>query len=340
MQENRGNSSEINFCSVEYDMVSKTSFQKIVIYEYNNQEIRLNADFKNNTIWARQIEVAKIFDIDRTVATKHINKIFKDIELDKESNVQKMHFANSDKLVTFYSLDVILAVGYRANTKRAIEFRRWANSVLKQYILNGYAINRELIKKNYQLFNNAVNDIKAILPQDTSRIDSSGVLEIVNTFAYTWLSLDAYDRSVLPKKGSTLLKLDITVDELVKGISVLKSKLLEEESASDLFAMETHPKSIQGIIRSIYQSFEDTEMYNSIEEKAANLLYLIIKNHPFVDGNKRVGAFSFLWYLQKAKILNTLRINPEVLTTLTILVAESKTKDKDRMIGIILQLLK
>ncbi|MBU1119966.1 virulence protein RhuM/Fic/DOC family protein [Patescibacteria group bacterium] len=327
-------------------MTSNASKTTIVIYKYNNQDITLKADIQKETIWANLQEIADLFSTDRSGISRHIKNIFETNELNKVATVanfatvQKEGGRKIRRNIEYYDLDVIISVGYRVNSLKATVFRQWSNSVLKQYILNGYAINRELIKKNYELFNNAVNDIKAILPQDTTMVDSSGVLEIIKTFAYTWLSLEAYDRSILPNKGNTLLKLNITAEELAKDISTLKQKLVAEKSASNLFAMETHPESIQGIVRSIYQSFENIEMYGSIEEKSANLLYLIIKNHPFVDGNKRVGAFSFLWYLQKAKILNTLRISPEVLTTLTILIAESKTRDKEKMIGIVLQLLK
>mgnify|MGYP000936446002 CR=1 FL=1 len=159
-------------------------------------------------------------------------------------------------------------------------------------------------------------------------------------FAYACVSLCAYDSSVLPKKGFNKLKLYITGEEFVACVYMLKRELLEKGLASKLFALEVHSGSLLGILKRVYQSFDGIEVYNSIEEKAANLLYLIVKNHPFVDGNKRVGAFAFLWYLEKARMLNILKISPEVLITLTILIAQSKSMEKDRMIGLILQLLR
>lgn len=312
----------------------------ISIYEENGKVVQLNVDYKHSTVWATQTEISRIFSIDRTVATKHINKIFKNNEVSIKSNVQKMHFANSDKPVKVYSLDVILAVGYRANTQKAIHFRKWASKVLKEYIINGYSVNKSLIKSNYEKFSNIIKDIKILLPKDNRRLDiSKGVIEIISTFAYTWLSLEAYDKKQLPKFGSKIKKLDLTAEELIEGIVKLKENLVKQKIASELFAVERENNNLKGIIRSVYQSFNGEDVYKSLEEKAANLLYLVVKNHPFIDGNKRVGAFSFIWFLTKAGLLNPLKITPEVLTTLTILIAESKTEDKERMIGIVLHLL-
>jgi len=327
-------------------MSEKESKTQIVIYEHEKQRIVLNAYIKHETLWANLNEIADLFSTDKSGISRHIKNIFDSKELDRKltvanfATIQKEGSRKVKRKIKYYNLDLILSVGYRINSKRATQFRQWANSVLKQYILKGFAVNRKLIKHNYKMFKGAVNDIKKLLPKDNAQIDNSGVLEIINSFAYTWLSLDAYDRSLLPKKGCTLKKIDITSNEISKDIFQLKKKLLKNKLASELFASERSTGNLQGIIRSIHQSFGSNEMYPSIEERAANLLYLIIKNHPFIDGNKRVGAFSFLWYLNKANILNTLRINPEVLTTLTILIAESKTEDKERVIGIILQLLK
>ncbi|HVX92514.1 MAG TPA: virulence protein RhuM/Fic/DOC family protein [Candidatus Dojkabacteria bacterium] len=313
--------------------------KSVVIYESIDGPISLNIDRQKQTIWATQKEIAEIFQIDRTVTTKHINNIFKDKEVHEKGNVQKMHIANSDRPVAYYSLDILLAVGYRTNSARAISFRQWANNILKSYILDGYAINKKLIKKNYKLFQNAVDDVKKLLPQN-STTETIGVLEIIKSFATTWLSLDAYDRSQLPEKGETLRKIDLTADELISDIQTLKKELLKNKTASELFAKERTNGAVENIVRNIFQSFNGQELYPSLEEKAAYLLYFVIKNHPFIDGNKRSGAFSFLWFLRKARLFNILQISPEVLTTLTIMIAESKMNDKEKMIRIVLMILK
>jgi prophage maintenance system killer protein/DNA-binding MarR family transcriptional regulator len=326
--------------------MEKKVTKQIVIYESKAGAIKLTADVKKETIWASLQQISELFSTDKSGISRHIKKIYESKELNEISTVAKIATVQKEgrrliqREIEYYNLDMILSIGYRVNSKKATQFRQWANKILKQYILNGYSVNKKLIKTNYQLFQNAVNDIKKLIPSNANNPQmSKGILEIVNTFAHTWLSLDAYDRSALPQKGKTIKRIDVTAEELINNVQVLKKKLINNKTASDFFAKERSQGSIQGIVRSIYQSFGNTEIYSSIEEKASNLLYLIVKNHPFIDGNKRVGAFSFLWFLQKAEILNTLKMSPEVITAITIMVAESKTQDKEKMIGIILQLL-
>ncbi|MEI7579058.1 MAG: RhuM family protein [bacterium] len=323
----------------------KNSPNQITIYEGKNGPVKLNVDIKKQIIWATQAEMAEIFGVNSQAITKHLKKIYAVNELEKESTCSILEQVRNEgnrkvkRILEVYNLDAIISVGYRVNSIAGTSFRRWANTILKDYIIKGYAINRNLIKKNYQLFQNAVDDIKQLLPaNDNSMVN--GVLEIIKAFAYTWVSLDAYDKSSLPEKGGTLRKIDISAEELQKYIAELKKELNNNKTATKLFAIEREEGSLNGILRSIYQSLGGHEPYASVEEKVANLLYLIIKNHPFIDGNKRTGAFSFLWFLKKAGILNTLKISPEVLTTLTIFIAESKMGDKDKMVGIVLMLLK
>lgn len=314
--------------------MSKNIKSNIVIYQARSGAIELKGDFGQETIWATQAQISDIFNIDRTAITKHIRNILRDREIDEKRNVQKMHIPNSDKLVAFYSLDLILTVGYRVNSSRAIIFRQWATKVLHEHITKGFTINKNRISKNYQMFLKAVEDVKSLLPSTVS-IDTGGVLELVKMFASTWLSLDAYDKSDLPITGFTKKQVQFSIQELTDALSKLKSEI-----NSDIFGVERNAGSIEGIVGNVFQSFAGQDVYLSIEEKAANLLYFIVKDHPYMDGNKRSGAFAFIWFLSKAGILNTSKISPEALTALTLLVAESEPKNKDRMISIILQLLK
>ncbi len=311
----------------------------VVIYQAKSGAIELRGDFSKETIWATQAQIAQVFNIERSVVTKHIGNLLKFKEVDLKSNVQKMHIATSDKPVALYSLDVILAVGYRANSGRAIEFRQWATKILRQHITQGYTLNRSVIKKNYDAFMKSVADIQALLPQHTI-IDPTYALDLIKEFALTWMSLDAYDKETLPTKGATKKSVHFTAAQFLDEILRLKEKLVARGEATDIFATERSQGNIEGIIGNVMQSFGGTPVYPSIEEKAAHLLYFTIKNHPFVDGNKRVGAFAFVWFLQKAGLLRRSQITPPALTALTLFIAESDPKHKDRMVRVILQLLK
>jgi len=249
-----------------------------------------------------------------------------------------MHIANSDKPVLFYSLDIILAVGYRTNSNRAIEFRKWATQILKQHITQGYTINPRVIQNNYQQFLEAVDNIKQLIPD--VNIDNDSVLELVTVFAGTWVSLDAYDKEKLVTSGATKKSVNLTAKQIQKVLRQFKEELIKKDEATEFFAQERQNEALAGIIGNVMQSFGGRQLYASLEEKAAHLLYFIIKNHPFIDGNKRSGAFIFLWFIKKVGLLDKSKITPPALTALAILVAESNPKNKDRMINLVLQLLK
>ena len=311
--------------------------ENVVIYQAKNGQIEFRGDFKRDTIWGTQKQIADVFDIDRSVVTRHINKIMKDGEVEQKSNVQKMHIANSDKPVNFYSLDVILAVGYRANSAKAIAFRKWATNTLRQHLLEGYTVNKKRIALNYERFLRAVGSLKTLLPKD-NKIKTQDVLELVEAFAGTWFSLDAYDTQNFPKNGATKKEVTFTADELTQALHELKQELLVRKQATDLFGQEKSEDAVHGIVGNVFQSFGNQDVYPTVEEKASHLLYFMVKNHPFVDGNKRSGAFAFVWFLRKAGLLQA-SLTPEALTALTLLVAESNAKDKERVIGVILLLL-
>jgi death-on-curing family protein len=311
--------------------------QKLAIYQTKDGALELREDANKETIWATQADLSLIYQKDQSVISRHIKKIFQDGEVDKKSNMQKMHIPNSDKPVEVYSLDIILAVGYRTNSSKAIEFRKWATNILKQHITQGFTINPNRIEKNHQSFLKAVEDIK-LLVNNNQNLQTGDVLELIQSFSYTWFSLDTYDKDNFPKKGTKKL-VKITAEELERDLQKLKENLIAKKEASDIFGQEKQKGNLAGIIGNVFQSVFSQDAYETIEEKSAHLLYFIIKNHPFNDGNKRSGAFAFIWFLQKAGLNFKAKITPETLATLTILIAESDPKDKEKMIGIVLLLL-
>lgn len=316
--------------------------KNIAVYQAKNGAIELRADSEMETVWATQTQIATIFDIERSVITKHVNNIIKTGELDENSVCAKIAQTAADGKVykvNMYNLDVILAVGYRVNSARAAVFRKWATKTLREYITKGFIINKLRIKNNYQQFLEAINDIKKLIPGD-SNIDKASILELVTAFADTWLSLDAYDKDSLVIKGKTKKQVDLTAVQLNKFLGEFKKELVKKGEAADIFGKEIRKDAMTGIVGNVMQSFGGKALYPTVEEKAAHLLYFIIKNHPFVDGNKRSGAFVFVWFLKKAGLLERSKITPPALTSLTLFIAESDPKNKERMIKIILQLLK
>ena len=311
--------------------------KEILIYQSKSGKIEFRGDLKKDTIWGTQRQIADVFEIERSVVTKHIGKIVKDKEIEEKSNVQKMHITHSHRPVKLYSLDIMLAVGYRANSSKAILFRKWATKTLKQHLLEGWTINKKQLAKNYQKFQKTVEDIKTLLPTDQS-VPASSALELISAFANTWFSLEAYDKENFPEKGWTKKQVSFTADELTQSLDKLKSELISKKQATDLFGQEKTKSAVSGIVGNIFQTFAGQDLYPTIEEKSAHLLYFMVKNHPFTDGNKRSGAFAFIWFLKKAGRLHN-SLSPSALTALTLLVAESSPKNKEKVIGLILLLL-
>ena len=312
--------------------------KEVIIYQARNGAIELRGDFTHETIWATQAQIVSLFNVDQSVVSRHIKNIFKDGEIEEKSNMQKMHNANSDKPVILYSLDVVLSVGYRTNSKVAIEFRKWATKTLRSYIIKGFAINKNLITKHYTQFMNIVENIKKLLPTSSS-VEPKDAIELIALFADTWLSLDAYDRDTLLKGKLTKKKVKLTGEKISKGLAQLKAELIHKKEATDIFGTEREKDSVAGIVNNVMQSFGGKDLYETAEEKAAHLLYFIVKNHPFTDGNKRSGAFSFIWFLKQANILDVAKLNPSALTALTILVATSDPKEKNKVVALILNLI-
>jgi len=314
---------------------------EIAIYQAKNGAIELRGDITNETVWATQAQIAEVFNIERSVVTKHINNILNSKELDIKSVCANFaHTADDGKTyqVKYYNLDVILSVGYRTNSAKAIRFRQWATKTLRTYIVNGYLINKNHIAENYENFLKDINEIKSLLPTN-STIEPSDTIELITLFADTWLSLDAYDKDLLPKGKLTKKKVDLTTDKIIKGLLDLKNELIYKSETTDIFGTEINRGTLSGIIGNVMQSFNGQALYQSAEEKAAYLLYFIIKDHPFVDGNKRSGAFVFIWVLKQTGILDIQKLTPSVLTTLTLLVAESNPSDKDKVIKLVINLI-
>jgi hypothetical protein len=313
--------------------------QDLILYTDKKGNIELRADIKKETIWATQMQIAGIFGIERSVVTKHINNLFKDKELDQKSNVQKMHIPNSDKPVIFYNLDIILSIGYRTNSVKAIKFRQWATKTLKAYLQKGYVLNKKTILKNYNQFIKNVESIQTLLPAHIT-LDPKQILDLVKEYALTWSKLDQYDRDNLSQKGQTKKKVNLQSRELLSAISDLKKELIKKGEATDIFAHERQTGNIEGIIGNVMQSFGGLDVYKTLEEKSAHLLYFIVKNHPFTDGNKRSGAFAFIWFLKKFIPQSAKQINPSGLTALTLLIAESDPTHKEKMVALVVELLK
>lgn len=323
-------------------MKKKKDTKQMVIFQAKSGAIELRGDISHETIWATQAQIAEVFQAERSVITKHIRNILKDKELDADSVCAKFaHTADDGKTyqVQFYNLDVILAVGYRTNSKRAIEFRQWATKTLREHITKGYTINRKQVAKNYDAFMKAVGDIQALLPEHIT-LDPKAVLELVKEFSGTWVSLNAYDKDALTTVGTTKKSIALSGKELSDAIASFRLELMKNGEAMDIFAQERVVGSIEGIVGNVMQSFGGKPVYESVEERAAHLLYFMVKNHPFIDGNKRSGAFAFVWFLRKAKAKKFRNISPPTLTALTLLIAESDPKKKERMTALVTQLLK
>lgn len=252
----------------------------IVIYEDGNVELKV--EFDGETVWLTQAELVKLFEKDQSVISRHINNIFKDKEVDEKSNMQKMHIANSDKPVKFYSLDIVLAVGYRTNSIKAIKFRKWATKILKEYIINGYALNKDkLQQQKLQELDKTIQLIKQGLKNSELNIaEAKGFVEVISNYAKSWALLQGYDdqslQELTQKKEE---KFTLDYDEAKEAIAELKKTLIAKGEATVLFGQEKAGE-FKGNLLNIYQSFGGVDLLPSLESKAANLLYYIIKGHP------------------------------------------------------------
>lgn len=316
---------------------------QIIIYQTKDGETKIDVNLHDETVWLTQAQITSLFKRDRTVITKHINNIFAENELEEKSNVQKMHIANADRPVAFYSLDVIISVGYRVKSAEGTKFRIWANTILKEYLIQGYTINERKLKEQAKYLislKDTVNLLNNVLEnKHLNSNEATGLLQVVTDYAYALDILDRYDYQQLVIEGTTLEELFIiNYTEAMKAIHELRDKF----GGSSLFGNEKD-ESFKGSIGAIYQTFGGIDVYPSVEEKAANLLYFVVKNHSFSDGNKRIAAYLFVWFLDKNKILyrndGSKRIADNALVALTLMIAESKPQEKEMMVKVIVNLI-
>ncbi len=316
------------------------------IVKFIDGEIEVSAKVEDETIWITQKQMCELFGRDKSVISRHINNVFKSGELDRNSVVAKIATTAADGKtyqVEYYNLDVIISVGYRVNSKKATKFRQWATKVLKSYILKGYALNQKRLEKNFSEFQKEIELLqKAIKSQNLGEIEAKGFLDIVTKYAKSWVLLNQFDENRLEIPKGKEAKFILDYDEAIKEITKLKQDLIAKNEATKLFGLERE-NSFKGIIRNIYQTFGGVDLLPTIEEKAANLFYYIVKDHPFVDGNKRIGAFMFILFLNKNNYLydrrGELKINSNALVALALLVATSKAEEKELIIKLIMNLI-
>ena len=312
--------------------------KELVLFTSTDGNVTVDVQLKSDTVWLTQKQISELFDKERSVVTKHINNIFKEQELDEKSNVQNLHIANSDKPVAFYSLDVIISVGYRVKSKRGVEFRKWANSVLKDYLLKGYALNNNLLDKAHHEYQNLLDLLnKTLVSNQLITSQGQSVINLINEYATTWTSLLQYDEDrLLIPESMHQSSIPLTPESALQAIGEFKASLLAIGEATQLFGNERNDQ-LQSILSNLDQTMFGEELYRSVEEKAANLFYMVIKDHPFSDGNKRIGSFLFLLYIQLNKL--PLKIDNIGLTSLALLIAESDPQQKNLLIRLIVNLL-
>lgn len=316
----------------------------IEIYRSPEGNIELNVKLENETVWLTQSQMAELFGRDQSVIARHINKIYQEGELDKKSTYAKFAYIPETRERTYetamYNLDVIISVGYRVKSVNGTRFRQWANSVLKQYLIKGYAVNQKRLE-NYNELKNIVHLMsRAISLQDkVSDGEYSGLFNVISDYVYALDTLDKYDyQALLIDKTTKQGPFHATYENAMEAIHALKEKF----GGSKWFANEKDD-SFKSSIGQIYQTFGGEELYPSVEEKAAMLLYLVVKNHSFSDGNKRIAAMLFLWFMERNGILYAgdghKRIADNTLVALTLMIAESRTEEKDVMVKVVVNLI-
>jgi len=299
---------------------------------------------EEETVWLTQKQIAELFDTKRPAITKHLNNIYKTGELDEYSTCSILeHMGNEGKQqyqTKLYNLDAILSVGYRVNSKNATQFRIWANRILKEYLIKGYVVNEKIKSQQYKELKQTVKLLSNVIQnKELSADEANGLLQVITDYTYALDTLDRYDYQQLTVDQTTEEgKFHATYNNAMEAITELKTKF----GGSDLFGNEKD-QSFKSSISTIYQTFGGDELYPSVEEKAAMLLYLVTKNHSFSDGNKRIAAFLFLWFMEKNSILynpdGSKRIENNALVALTLMIAESRTEEKDVMVKVVINLI-
>lgn len=314
---------------------------KIVIYRTADGQTSIDVKLEDETVWPSANQMANLFDRDEKTIRKHINNVFSEGELEKENNTHFLRVDGVKQPVAFYSLDVIISVGYRVKSQRGIQFRIWANKVLKEYLVKGYVVNKVLTEQRYTELKQLVTVLgRTVKTQEAlTSEDALNLVEVVSDYAYALDTLDRYDYQQLAVEQTTNdVKFHATYEVAMQAIEELKEKF----GGSQWFAHEKDD-SFKSSIGQIYQTFGGQDLYPSVEEKAAMLLYLVTKNHSFSDGNKRIAATLFLWFMAGNGILynpdGSKRIADNTLVALTLMIAESRTEEKDIMVKVVVNLI-
>lgn len=331
---------------IEVKMNKDELDNKIVIYQTEDGKTQLDVKLENETVWLTQAQLVQLFDSSKANVSEHIKHIYEDGELTADSTVRKFRTVQTEgkrqvgRNVTYYNLDLIISLGYRVNTKRGIQFRQWATSVLKDYLIKGYAINQRIREENYRQMVQLVRSMaRTVKLQDLSKEVRNALLDVVVDYTFALDRLDDYDyqRLSIPE-SSTEEKFHATYEGAMNVLAELREKF----GGSGLFANEKDD-SFKSSIGQIYQTFGGQDLYPTVEEKAAMLLYLVTKNHSFSDGNKRIAATLFLWFMNENGILyddmHNKRIDDATLVALTLLIAESRPEEKDTMIKVVVNLI-
>ncbi len=319
---------------------------EIVIYE--DGDFAVEVSIEDETLWLSAQQIATVFNVNRPAIVKHIGNIYKSDELEKSSTYSILEQVAKDgkkRKMNFYNLDVIIATGYRVNSKKATAFRRWATSILKEHLLQGYTLNeKRLQQKGLKEFNQAIALLQTTIEQDNLACDEAkGLLDVIVGYGRSWTLLEGYDEDNLPTpKHKVSQKFILEYDEAKDAIEQLKNELVKQGEASEIFGREKAGE-FDGIVGNIYQTFGGDDLMPSVETKAANLLYYIIKDHPFVDGNKRIGAFLFILFLQKNQMLyrknGEAKINDNALVALALMTAKSLPQQKETVVALIVNML-
>ena len=305
---------------------------EIIIFE--NQDVKLEVNMKEETVWLTQAQMEELFDVKHATISEHINNIFKEGELDEKTSVGIFDKSTGGRKSKIYNLDVIISVGYRVKSKNGVIFRQWANKVLKDYMLKGYAVNQkrlDYLEKTIKLI-----DIANRIDERLENNDAIEILKVIGSYSKALDLLDDYDHRTLKKIKGNIDQRKMEYNECINVINKLKFN-----EKSDIFAIE-RDKGLEAIIGNIYQSFDGQDVYKSVEEKAANFLYFTVKNHVFVDGNKRIAATLFIYFLNFYNILykdGQKTIDNNTLAALTLLIAQSNPKEKDVIIDLVINFL-
>lgn len=330
----------------------KNKNNAIVIYEASRGDVHIDVRLENETIWLTLNQIADLFNVDKSGISRHIKNIFKEGELKEKSTVAKFATVQKEghrtvkREVEFYNLDVIISIGYRVNSKRATDFRIWATKTLKDYLVKGYAVNEKRLLEANNKFNELQNTIAFLRKKSEAKLLEGQEKEILNLLAdysKTLTLLGQYDKNQLKEARGKKSAFVLSYENCKNIIDEIKKELMGKKEAGDIFGNEIEHK-FESIAKNLYQTFGGKELYSSIEMKAAHILYLTVKDHPFSDGNKRIGSFLFVYFLDKNNYLyresGEKKINDNALTALALLIAESNPGEKDQMVALITQLLR